>query len=88
MKKMLAALCLGLAGGAGSPSAAVAQQPPSLSKEAREFVTVDAPTIALKHVRVIDGTGGAAAEDQTLVISSGRIAGMGPSASAAIPEGA
>jgi imidazolonepropionase-like amidohydrolase len=85
---MLAALCLGLAGGAGSPSAAVAQQPPSLSKEVREFVTMDAPTIALKHVRVIDGTGSAAAEDQTLVISGGRIAAVGPFASAVIPEGA
>jgi imidazolonepropionase-like amidohydrolase len=54
----------------------------------REFVSIDAPAVALTHVRVIDGTGGAAAEDQTVVISGGQIAAVGPSASTAVPEGA
>ena len=45
----------------------------------RPFVTVDAATIALRHVRVIDGTGGPALEDQTIVIDHGKIASIGKS---------
>ena len=41
----------------------------SLSPEVRNFVKTDAPVIALTHVRVIDGTGAAAREDQTVVLS-------------------
>ena len=37
----------------------------NLSPEVQKFVKVDAPVIALTHVRVIDGTGAAAREDQT-----------------------
>jgi hypothetical protein len=33
------------------------------------FVAVDAPEIALEHVRVIDGTGAPPREDQTIVMS-------------------
>ena len=40
----------------------------NLSPEVKEFVKVDAPVIALEHVRVIDGTGAAAREDQTVVL--------------------
>ena len=35
----------------------------TLSPEVRQFVKVDAPVVALTHVRVIDGTGAAARED-------------------------
>jgi imidazolonepropionase-like amidohydrolase len=54
----------------------------------KPFVTVDAPVIALEHVRVIDGTGAAPAEDQTIVIDHGRIAAVGPAAATAVPAGA
>jgi imidazolonepropionase-like amidohydrolase len=64
------------------------QTAPSLSKEVREFVTVDAPSVALTHIRLIDGTGSPPAEDQTLVISGGLITALGPTASTAIPDGA
>ncbi|HWC07234.1 MAG TPA: hypothetical protein VG799_08320 [Gemmatimonadota bacterium] len=37
-------------------------------------------TIALKHVRVIDGTGAPAREDQTVVIEGGRITAVGATA--------
>lgn len=43
-----------------------------LSPEVREFVTVDAPTVALTHVRVVDGTGAPAREDQTVVLPEER----------------
>jgi enamidase len=54
----------------------------------RNFVSVDAPVVALTHVRVIDGTGAPARTDQTLVIRDGQIAAMGPSATVAAPTGA
>lgn len=52
-----------------------------LSPEVREFVKVDAATVALTHVRVVDGTGAAARDDQTLVLSGGKIAWVGDAAS-------
>jgi imidazolonepropionase-like amidohydrolase len=54
----------------------------SLSPEVKQFVKVDAPVIALEHVRVIDGTG-AAKEDQTVVIANGKIQSVGVAAEAA-----
>ena len=39
-------------------SGAAAQVPP-LPNAVRPFVKIDAPVVALTHVRVIDGTGGA-----------------------------
>jgi imidazolonepropionase-like amidohydrolase len=54
----------------------------------KPFVTVDAPVLALLHVRVIDGTGAEAREDQTIVIDHGKIGAMGPAASTPVPAGA
>ncbi|MGA2005309.1 MAG: amidohydrolase family protein [Terriglobales bacterium] len=67
-------------------SATLASQ--TLSPLVRPFVKVDAPVIALTHVRVIDGTGAPAREDQTLVISKGKIESISDSASASIPKDA
>lgn len=58
-----------------------------LSPEVQAYVKVSAPVVALTHVRVIDGTGAPAKEDQILVIANGRIASVGDS-SAPIPKGA
>jgi len=52
------------------------------------FLSTDAPVIALTHVRVIDGTGAAAAEDQTIVIDHGKIAAVGSAANTPVPAGA
>jgi len=49
-----------------------------LSPHVRGFVRVAAPRVALTHVRVIDGTGAAPAEDQTVVVADGRIAAILP----------
>jgi imidazolonepropionase-like amidohydrolase len=54
----------------------------------QQFIRTEAPLIALTHVRVIDGTGAAAKEDQTLVISNGKIDSVEPSASAKISANA
>lgn len=48
-----------------------------LTPGTQPFVAVDAPVIAVTHVRVIDGTGAPAAADQTVVIDHGRIAAVG-----------
>jgi len=53
-----------------------------------EFVSVGAPVLVLNHVRVIDGTGAAAKEDQAVVISGGRIQSIGAAGAAQIPAGA
>jgi imidazolonepropionase-like amidohydrolase len=60
----------------------------SLSPDVRAFVKVDAPVVALTHVRVIDGTGAAAREDQTVVISKGKIESVGDASSASVPKDA
>src|ERR1700678_553660 len=64
---------------------APAQAPASL----KPFVREDAPVLVLEHVRVIDGTGAAANEDQRVVIDHGKIASVGPAMTgAALPSGA
>src|SRR5919206_5316017 len=42
------------------------------------YVKVEAPALVLEHVRVIDGTGAAPREDQTIAIVEGRIAAQAP----------
>jgi imidazolonepropionase-like amidohydrolase len=64
------------------------QAPQTLSSAVRAYVSVDAPTIALTHARVIDGTGAAPREDQTLILNKGVITAIGASASTAVPAGA
>jgi imidazolonepropionase-like amidohydrolase len=51
----------------------------------KRFVSVDAATLALTHVRVVDGTGAQPLDDQTVVISRGRIDRVGPAGSVRIP---
>src|SRR5215468_8776745 len=58
------------------------------SPEVKEFIRVDSPVIALDHVRVIDGTGAAARDDQTIVISGGKITAIGSASSTKTPENA
>jgi imidazolonepropionase-like amidohydrolase len=60
----------------------------SLSPAVQAFVKVNAPVVALTHVRVIDGTGAAAREDQTVILSKGKIESVGDAASASVPKDA
>ena len=53
-----------------------------------DFISVNSPVIALTHIRVIDGTGNAALEDQTILIDSGRIVAIGPTAKITVPASA
>src|SRR3989440_8510231 len=63
----------------------LAQTPPS---DRQQFIRVEAAVIALTHVRVIDGTGDAPLEDQTIVIADGKIQSIAPTASAKVQAGA
>jgi imidazolonepropionase-like amidohydrolase len=84
MRSILSAiLLLILSCGAG-----LAQSSHKLSPFTRQYVSVDAPVVALTHVRVIDGTGAPPREDQTIVIDHGRIAAVGNAASTPPPAGA
>jgi imidazolonepropionase-like amidohydrolase len=64
-------------------SVSVAQQP-----ERQQFIRVEAPLIALTNVRVIDGTGAPPRDNQTILISNGKIDLVGPTASTTYPSDA
>ena len=53
-------------------------QAPSFSKTVQQFVRMQGTRIVLTHVRVIDGTGAAAVEDQNVVIEAGKISSIDP----------
>src|SRR4051812_5873220 len=69
-----------------APALANAQRP-TLPPSVKQYVAVDTPVVALTHVRVIDGTGATAKEDQTLIIRDGNIVALGPARSTRVPEG-
>jgi imidazolonepropionase-like amidohydrolase len=52
------------------------------------YLNITAPVYVLEHVRVIDGTGSAAREDQAIVVRDGRIEAIGAATSVTVPEGA
>lgn len=54
-------------------SVAPAQAPAPVKDALKPFVREDAPVLVLNHVRVVDGTGAAAAEDQRIDIEAGKI---------------
>ena len=66
---LLVGLCLA--------SSAWAQQAAQLSPLTRSFVSHAQPLLAITHVRVIDGTGAAAQENQTVLLRDGLIAAVG-----------
>ena len=80
----VAALAIALA---LAPSAA-AQRGAALGERVRPFVSVSEPVVALVNVKVIDGSGAAPRDGQTVVIRDGKIAAVGPSSTMAVPQGA
>nr|WP_184602562.1 amidohydrolase family protein [Rhodanobacter sp. MP1X3] len=57
-------------------TSAVAQTP-QLSAQTQQFVKYAQPLLAITHIRVIDGTGTAAKENQTVLLRDGLIAAVG-----------
>jgi amidohydrolase family protein len=78
----------------GQVQPAAAQTAPAQASSAQkapdmvDFVTIDAPVFVLNHVRVIDGTGAAAMDDQSVVVASGKIESIAPAGSTQVPQGA
>ena len=54
----------------------------------QQFIRTEAPVVALVHVRVIDGTGAPPKEDQTIIMTDGKIQSVESSAAARIPPNA
>jgi imidazolonepropionase-like amidohydrolase len=69
-----------------APAQLFAQPAASLSPQVSTFVVEDAPVFVITQVRVVDGRGGPAVEDQTVVVSDGRILALGDSRSTPVPE--
>jgi imidazolonepropionase-like amidohydrolase len=78
-RNFVAALCL--------LSTLHAQQSPSVAKEVQKYVRVQAKRVVLEHVRIIDGTGRAAVDDQNLVIEGGKISAIQAGADAPTADG-
>src|SRR5688572_19474051 len=85
MKRTLIAAALLTVAAIGT---AQAQRAAALAQSQRGFMTTDAPVIALTHVKLLDGTGAPAKNDQTIVIENGRISAVGPSAQVKAPANA
>ena len=72
----------------GFAPALLAAQHPHFTAETKQYVVVDTPVVVLRHVRVIDGTGAAPRDDQTIVLSHGLITATGNAATTQVPAGA
>ena len=69
-------------------TAAVSAQRQAIDQAIRPWVKVDAAVVALTHARVIDGTGAAPREDQTVLMQDGVITAVGSTSTVVIPAGA
>ena len=58
------------------------------TSDRQQFIRTEALVIALTRVRVIDGTGAAAVEEHTIIISGGKIQSFGPTRAITIPSNA
>lgn len=54
----------------------------------RDFIKVDSKIVVLKNVRIIDGTGAEAKDNQTIILIGDRIGSIGPSATTTVPANA
>src|ERR1044071_577514 len=65
--------------GASLVSAAAAQPAsPKFADGVKQYIRSATPRIVLCHVRIIDGTGKPASDDQNLTIETGKLAAIGP----------
>lgn len=71
-----------------SVASAAHAQLPVVTPAMRPFIAYDAPVVAIRHARVIDGTGRSAVPNQTLILRDGKIESVTPDALARVPAGA
>lgn len=86
MKQFITTLALTLV--CGYAHSAAAPAPANYGAEVRQFFAFEPGPVALTQVRIIDGTGAAPTDAQTLIIENGRITALGPDGSVTIPAGA
>jgi imidazolonepropionase-like amidohydrolase len=67
---------------------APAQGPRTVNPQVERFVSVNAPVVAITHVRLIDGSGSAPRDDQTIVITGEKITAVGKTGQVPVPQGA
>jgi imidazolonepropionase-like amidohydrolase len=65
-----------------------AQAQRQIPNHLRQFISVDAPIVAVIHARLVDGTGTPARDDMTVVIEGEKITQVGKTGSLQIPTGA
>ena len=72
------------------PYMAMGQEPTAiaLSNEVQAFLRFRGPSVAIVHAMIIDGTGTAPLENQTILIAGKYIRAMGPSAEVTVPADA
>ena len=68
--------------------AALVQGAQTRSPALQQFISVDAPVIAITNVTLIDGTGGLVKPGHTVVIRGNKIAAVGPAGSTTVPSDA
>jgi len=68
--------------------APLAAQSRDMAQEVRQYVSVDAPVIALIHARLVDGTGTPAKDDQTVIIRGEKVVAVGKTGTVAVPADA
>jgi imidazolonepropionase-like amidohydrolase len=73
MSQKVSVICLSLFLILYGALGASAQPAPQLSSLTEEYVRVNWPRVVLTHVRVIDGTGASAVEDQNVILQGGKI---------------
>ena len=86
MNRRLFASLVACALSTSTAAAPVLAPPQPLAVDIQQYVRVPGGRIALTHVRVIDGTGAAPVEDQTILVDGPKIAAVQP-ASSAVPVG-
>jgi imidazolonepropionase-like amidohydrolase len=69
-------------------SSVAAAQRPTLSPAVRQYVVVDTPVVAIRNVRVIDGSGAPPKENQTVVVNGRTIVASGDAARVPLPANA
>ncbi|MEP6982576.1 MAG: amidohydrolase family protein [Sphingomicrobium sp.] len=86
MKLSLLAAVAAVLASSASAAPVLAPPPPQLGPDVRPYIHLPAGQIAIQHLRIIDGTGGAPIEDSTLLIDGAKIRAVLPAGSA-VPAG-
>ena len=91
LKSRKALTAVAIAAGFAAEQSASPQQSagrPAFSAVTQSFIKVSAPVVVLRNVRVIDGTGAPAVDNQAIVIADGKIRSIGGDSSVQVPAGA